>query len=167
MVSIVLFIFTPIWGKIPLLTKYFSNGLKPPTRWSISGITEGCLVGKIILHVDFQAFFSAFELDHWGFHPWHIPWSLTRSVGTEPFSINWNPICWEKGKGFHADTDILDGSTIGQVIWWWRVRCFAFIYIDRSNNISVIIPFRTKKGVGFSSNPSTSKTTTNIVSLQP
>ena len=52
----IFFIFTPIWGRFPFWL-IFSNGLKPPTRWSYKPIILGYYVGwNFTLQVEVLAY---------------------------------------------------------------------------------------------------------------
>ena len=75
----------------------------------------------------------------------------TLDISSGPSPDRWAPnwflllviLLLGEGKGFSILT-LMDGSTV-VFLWGWRVKCFVFIKIDRSSNISVIIPFWTKR----------------------
>ena len=86
------FIFTPTWGNDPIWRAYFSIGLKPPTRWWLSGWCYGSiilsqlfLVGVVAwlnpgctgILVEFAGRTSMKQVSSWCWHFWDLIETVT------------------------------------------------------------------------------------------
>ena len=87
----IFFSFTPKIGEDSHFDSYFSNGLKPPTRWSVDGNEGGRLLGvRLTNHSCIGnniAKFHGFYGDLLGFSKTLHPRKLTWLTGTSPCSI--------------------------------------------------------------------------------